>query len=173
MQAATHIRADWTAIVLGLALAALAVAGWRVDGGTMVPPAELTLQTATSETLAVSPTGRTAKGTLRASTPEAGLETRTTVRNATADALAVRLRAEPATTDLDRALTVRVAAKGQTIWEGPLGELREGMASPFVLASHETADVTVLAWIPQTSDDSTWRARTVSVRLSFLTEPTS
>jgi hypothetical protein len=173
MDAATHIRVDWTALVLGLALAALAVAGWRVDGGITTPPAEVSFQIAASQTLAVSPTGRTVKGTLRASSPDRGLEDRTTVRNATGDALAVRLKAEPVTTDLDRALTVRVTAKGQIGWEGPLGELRQGTPTPFVLASHETADVTVLAWITEAIDDEIWRARTVPVRLTFITEPTT
>jgi hypothetical protein len=173
MIAATHIRVDWTALVLGLTLAALAVAGWRVDGGITTPPAEVSFQTAASPTLAVSPTGRTVKGTLRASTPDRGVEDRMTVRNATGGALAVRLRAEAATSDLDEALAVRVTVKGEALWEGPLGELQEGMPTSFVLASHETADVTVLAWIPETSDDEIWRARTTAIRLTYLTEPTS
>ncbi len=173
MHAATHTRVDWTALVLGLALAALAVAGWRVDGGITTPPAEVSFQVTASQTLAVTPTGETVSGTLRASDPDRGLEDRMTVRNATGGALAVRLQAQPATTDLDRALNLRVSARGQMVWEGPLGELRQGTPTPFVLASHETVDVTVLAWITEAIDDDTWRARTVPVRLSFLTEPTS
>ena len=37
MLAATRVRIDWLALVLGLALAALAVVGWRVEGGIHAP----------------------------------------------------------------------------------------------------------------------------------------
>ena len=33
MLAATRIRVEWTALLLGVALAGLAVVGWQVDGG--------------------------------------------------------------------------------------------------------------------------------------------
>jgi len=53
MHAATHLRVEWTALLLGVALAGLAVAGWRVDGGLTVPPAEVSLVTSASDTLAI------------------------------------------------------------------------------------------------------------------------
>jgi len=172
MHAATHLRVEWTALLLGVALAGLAVAGWRVDGGLTVPPAEVSLVTSASDTLAVTPTAEV-KGTLRESGSDRGLESRMTVRNATGGAVAVRVQAEPRSTALDTALLVRVTAKGQTAWEGPLGALRTGTPDAFVLQSHETTDVTVTAWIPASADDAEWRARAETVTLSFLTEGTA
>ncbi len=139
----------------------------------MTPPAEVAFVTAPSDTLAVNPTGQTVKAALRASLPDQGLEDRLTLRNATADALAVRLVAKPATPGLDRALSVRVTAKGQPLWEGPLGELRGGTPETFVLQAHESTEVVVTAWIPDLVDDRIWRARKEAVQLSFATEQAS
>lgn len=173
MQAATHLRVEWTALLLGVALAGLAVAGWQVDGGLTAPPAQVTLVTAASETLAITPATAEVDGALRASDSDTGVESELTVRNATGGAMAVRLTAEPTTPALDQALLVRVSAKGQTVWEGTLGALRGGTPDAFVLQSHETTDVTIRAWIPSTADPAQWHARSESVRLSFLTEGTS
>jgi hypothetical protein len=173
MQAATHLRVEWTALLLGVALAGLAVAGWQVDGGPTAPPAHVSLVTTPSDTLAVTPAGKQLEGTLRASDGSQGLASPMTVRNATGGAVAVRIKAEADSTALDEALLVRVSAKGQSVWEGPLGELRDGTPEAFVLQSHETTDVTVLTWIPENADEADWHARAETVRLSFLTEGTA
>ena len=173
MQAATHLRVEWTALLLGVALAGLAVAGWQVDGGPTAPPAHVSLVTSPSETLAVSPTGKELEGPLRASDGSPGLASPMTVRNATGGAVAVRVKAEADAAALDEALLVRVSAKGQSVWEGPLGELRDGTPEAFVLQSHETTDVTIFAWISENADGADWRARAETVRLSFLTEGTA
>jgi len=167
--ARTHI--EWTALLLGAALAALAVAGWQVQGGIDTPPAEVTLAAAPSEELALTPPGGTAtSGTLRASEATDGLEQRTTVQNATGGPLLVGLRAEPATSGLDRALLVRVSAGGETVFDGTLGELRAGTPGRFELASHESAEVTVQAWISPAVDDELWRGRVENVQLIYVTK---
>ena len=125
MHAASRTHIEWTALLLGAALAALAVAGWQVQGGIDTPPAEVTLAAAPSDELALTPPGGTATSrTLRASEPADGLEQRTTVQNATGGPLLVGLRAEPATAELDRTLLVRVSAGGEIVFDGSLGDLR-------------------------------------------------
>jgi hypothetical protein len=170
MHAASRTHIEWTALLLGAALAALAVAGWQVQGGIDTPPAEVTLVAAPSEDLALTPPGGTATtGGLRASEPNEGLEQRTTVQNATGDPLLVGLRAEPATAELDRAIRVRVSAKGEIVFDGPLGDLRGGTPGSIELASHESTEVTVLAWIPPEADEDLWRGRVQEVQLTYVT----
>jgi hypothetical protein len=170
MVAATNIRVEWAALVVGIALAGLAVAGWRVDGGAAVPPAELELVMAPSDSLAVTPTGSVLEGTLSASGPEDGLEGTMSVRNATGAGLDVRVQGAAGSPALDGVVSVRVSAKGQTVWEGTLGELRTGTPASFPLESHETTDVTITAWIPETASTDAWRARSERVELAFVTE---
>jgi hypothetical protein len=164
----THI--EWTALLLGAALAALAVGGWQVQGGIDVPPAEVTLVAAPSGELALTPPGGTAtSGKLRASEPSDGLAHRTTVQNATGGPLLASLRARPATAELDRTLHVRVSAKGEILFDGMLGELREGTPGSVELASHESAEVTVLAWIAPAAAEELWRGRVADVELTYVT----
>lgn len=170
MHAASRTNIEWTALLLGAALAALAVAGWQVQGGIDTPPAEVTLVAAPSPDLALTPPGGTAAtGELRASEPNDGLEQRTTVQNATGDPLLVGLRAEPATAELDRTLLLRVSAKGEIVFDGTLGDLRAGTPGSFELASHESTEVTVLAWISPAVEDDLWRGRVQNIELTYVT----
>ena len=45
-------------------------------------------------------------------------------------------------------------------------------SNSFRLPSHETTEVTVLAWIPKTAPHS-WEARSDSLRIGFTTTPTT
>jgi hypothetical protein len=173
MLAATRIRVDWIALLAGIALAAVAAVGLKVDGGVEVPPAEVTILTAPSQDLAVVEGSNVIETReLRPATSDEGFERRMTVRNATGGTLAVGFRAETATKDLDGALRVRIQADDQTIFEGTLTELRAGSSESFHLASHATSSISVLAWIPFTADEQTWKARGDQVRIEFLTTPT-
>ena len=171
MHAAGRTHIEWTALLLGAALAAVAVAGWQVQGGIDAPPAEVTLVAAPSQELALTPPGGTATtGNLRASEPNEGLEGRTTVQNATGGPLLVGLRAEPATSDLDRTLLLRVSAKDELVFDGTLGDLRAGTPGWFELASHESTEVTVRAWIAPAADEELWRGRVENVELVYVTK---
>jgi len=173
MLAATRIRTDWLALLVGIALAACAAVGWRIDGGVEVPAAEVTILTAPSQDLAVvEGSDVIVTRALRPTTSEEGLERRLTVRNATGAALAVGFRAETTTTDLDGALRVRVLADEHSVFEGTLAELRTGTSESFQLPSHATASISVRAWIPVTAAERAWKARGDQVRIEFLTTPT-
>ena len=170
--AATGMRLEWAALALGLALAALAVAGWRIEGGVKPPAARLAIVTAPNTDLAVTPAGETrVEAALRAGGPQSGIQREVEIRNATANPLEVHVTAATETQELEQALQLRVQAGTSTLFQGSLEELRTGSNS-FRLPSHETTDVTVLAWIPETASRS-WEARSDSLRIGFTTDPTS
>jgi hypothetical protein len=174
MLAATRTRINWIALAVGIGLAALAAVGWRVDGGVQTPPAQVTILTTPSQDLAVVEGSQAVETReIRATTAEEGIDRRLTVRNATGGTLAVGFRAETASKDLDEALRIRIQADGQTIFEGTVSELRAGSAESFQLLSHATASISVLAWIPLTVDEKTWKARGDQVRIEFLTTPST
>jgi hypothetical protein len=172
MLAATRIRVDWIALLVGIALAVFAAVGWKVDGGVEIPAAEVTILTAPSQDLAVVEGSNVVETReLRPTASEEGLQRRLTVRNATGTTLAVGFRAETATKDLDDALRVRVQADDQTVFEGTLKELQAGSSESFQLASHATSSISVLAWIPFTTAEHTWKARSDQVQIEFVTTP--
>ena len=169
MHAVTQTRMDRMAFVVGLALAALVLLSWRVDGGTQAPPAEIELVTSSTGSIAVTPSGVTAeRGRLRATSTGAGFTRAIGVTNATGAPLSVVVRLTPETSELDDAVAVRVAARGATLYPGRLGDLRRGSA-PFALASHEQAVVHVETWIPESVPAAAWRARAVRVPVELAT----
>lgn len=173
MLAATRTRIDWLALVAGVVLAALALAGWRVDGGLNPPPADVALLVAPSQDIAIATTsGSDEAVAIRATDSELGVSRSLEIRNATGSKLDLRLQATPATGELDSSLLVRIATGGQTLFEGSLGALRAGTPA-FALESHQTSDVQVLAWIPPTAEDQSWGARSEQVQLEIVTETPS
>jgi hypothetical protein len=173
MVAATNrARIDLLALVAGVGLAALAVVGWRVEGGTTPSPAEVAVLVAPSQDLAVATVSGSDEATkLQGSTSGEGIERRLAVRNATGSRLNVRIQADASSRELDGALRLRVRTDGQTLFEGELGALRSG-GPAFPLESHQTADVEVLAWIPLEADGHTWGARAEQIQIHFVTTPT-
>jgi hypothetical protein len=172
MLAATRIRIDWVALVLGAGLAALAVTGWRLEGGTQAPAATVTVVTTPTRDLDVTPGGETsAKAGLRATGPEGGFRRLVKVRNATGEALDVRVTAKPEGRELVKSLSARVEANGKTVFEGPLAQLKSG-SQAFHLASHDSTQVSVLLWIDSSANDA-WRARADTIRIGFDTTPTT
>lgn len=170
--AATGMRFEWAALALGAGLAALAVLGWHIEGGIKAPAARLAIVTAPSTDLALSPAGETrVEAALRAGGPASGVQRQLEIRNATGDPLEVHVTATTATRELEQALALRIQAGDATLFQGSLEELRVGSNS-FRLPSHQTTNVTVLAWIPTTASHS-WEARSDSLQIGFTTDPTS
>jgi len=170
--AATGMRLEWAVLALGAALAALAVTGWRIEGGVRAPAARLAIVTAPNTDLALTPAGETrVEAALRAGGPESGIQRQLEIRNATANPVEVHVTAATEARELEQALQLRVQAGTSTLFQGSLAELRVGSNS-FRLPSHETTEVTVLAWIPKTAPHS-WEARSDSLRIGFTTTPTT
>jgi hypothetical protein len=166
--AARHPWFDRIALLGGAAVAAIALLGWRVEGGSQASPASVAIVASSSSDVAVEqPDGSVDAVELRPSEPSGGVERVLTVTNATGAPLAFRVKAEPQAHDLDEILTVRVRIGEAAVYEGDLGGLAQGSA-PFALASHESADLSVAAWIPMDAGDG-WQARSVEVPLTFQT----
>ena len=171
--AATRTRIDWLALVVGVVLAAIALVGWRVDGGLNPPPADVALLVAPSLDIAIATTtGSDEAVALRATDSELGVARAFEIRNATGGKLDLRLQAIPATGELDESLNVRVMTGGATLFEGSLGQLRAGTPA-FALESHETSDLQILAWIPSTATDESWGGRSEQVKLEIVTTPST
>lgn len=130
---------------LGLSLALLPVV---VDGRVAAGPdglgAEVRMEAGPIGELATAPTGTFLTGTdIRPGTRVAG---RLRVRNQTGATLAVTGRSETSTSDLDRALHVRVQAGATTVADGSLADLAEG-SRPWNVASGEETDLTFEVWL--------------------------
>jgi hypothetical protein len=149
MSVVMRVRGKWVAFALGSGVAALTLVGWRVPGGSEVAGAAVALSVARSDALDIQPAGaELATGRMRPSGPENSLDGTFEVRNATAETLAVSVRAVPDARDLDRVLALQVRVNGTAIFEGSLAELHRGTSTAFVLASRGTAKIVVSAWIP-------------------------
>jgi hypothetical protein len=157
------------ALLAGAAIAlAIAIAG-RVDGGSAVPGAELTLAAATPEGLVALPDAKPFLHgrDLRPGGPPATGSLR--IRNAADRPLAVRIGMVAPSHELDGLLAVRLATRGRVLRDGRLGRL-EPAGKPIALAPGEERTIRVRAWLPET-DASDWQARAVEGSIRFAVRP--
>jgi hypothetical protein len=145
-------RHPWTCrlgLVLGAALAAVALYGWQVPRGTGSLGADVSLTVNLTGELDVQPFGRVlAASDMRPGRPESGRETRLAIKNQTARRLELRMRARPSIRDLDGLLGVRVSVGERKLFAGRLGGLRRWTRTALQLRSGETRPVTVRIWLP-------------------------
>jgi hypothetical protein len=168
MYALTRIRSESAALALGLALAAAFTLSWRVSGETQVPSAHVEVLTSSSSDFAVTPDGLTSgSGALTPTTPEGGFEREVTVRNATAEPLGLRIRLTGGQSELDEAVQARVGVDNRVIFDGALRGLAAGTDS-YALAPGQTVSVSVLLWIPESTADGKWEARSATLPLDFV-----
>lgn len=161
---------NWLGLALGAAAALGALSTWQLAGGSAPPPARLSLVAGYSHTLDVRPAGIPLTRSIVPSAAGKGLVRPVTLRNATADALLVRVRASSPDPALGRLVALTITRAGQTLFSGSLAGLNRPTAASFALASHETAQLNVRAWLPPTKNDE-WHARVGTVTVSFVTEP--
>ena len=137
----------------------------------MRPPAEVAMPDRSVPDARVSPTVGTNEGrALRASAPgrASNAGSRSETQRPALDVVSGPRRRQATSTE---ALTVRiVTAQGRDALRRAARRPSAPERSPFVLASHETSDVTVLAWIPLDARRRDWGARAVSVRARLLTD---
>jgi hypothetical protein len=114
----TEVFIGRTGVVLGLALAALAVSGWTVPAGNPPSGMRVTLNVAPTGELGVDPTGPV----LRSGELHAGQSVDGTfvVINQTGRALDVRARAIAPPRELNGLVDVRLTAGGDSLVDGPL-----------------------------------------------------
>jgi hypothetical protein len=161
---------EWGAFSIGAVVALLSLAGWRIAGGREASAATVSLVAARSAEIDVRPAGvvLTKNGLKPSSSRAGGVEQTLSARNATAHALSVRLRATASSHDLDDVLAVRASVDGRVLYRGSLAGFRHGTRSAFALASHQTAQVRLAAWIPRDVRRG-YQARIAQLTLELVT----
>jgi hypothetical protein len=159
------------AFLAGLAVAVVLVLGWRVTPGSEALGLEMRLVVNSTGEVGVSPAGQIAVGhRLEPRTDRDGVDGRTSVRNQTARAVRLTVRARPSTRDLDNRLVVTVRAGGRQLFRGPLGELRSPTRRGLVLAPSDSARLSVSARIPERVTTG-YQARIEDLTFELRTEP--
>ena len=138
-------------LALGIALAALAVVGWRVPRGTGTLGADVQFITLATGPLDLTPVGLIASGTDLRPVPGSVASGSVLVRNVTGRAQDVRVRAIASGPDLDPLLEVSLASDSATLYSGPLGGLRTWTVRGVRLASGQAARLRLRAWLPATA----------------------
>lgn len=161
---------NWLGLALGAAAALGALSTWQLAGGSTPAPARLSLVADYSHTLDVRPAGIALTRSIVPSASGNALVRPVTLRNATADGLRVSVRASSPDPALDGLVALSITRAGQTLFSGTLGGLHRPTAALFALASHETTELEVHAWLPPTKNNG-WHARVATVTVSFVTTP--
>ena len=157
-------------VVLGLVAAASLVLSSRIPPGTGSLGADVIVASTPTKELGVSPAGPFLSATNLSPGAEDAPTGALKVTNQTGVDLDVHLRGLPSTRDLDDALRVRVAADGDPVFDGTLGQLRSWSPTGFLLASGETGEVEVRTWLDPAAGQS-WSGRIANVTLEFRSTP--
>src|SRR2546423_10248660 len=134
--------------LVGLAVVAVLVLGWRVPAGTgKLDGADLIFSSARIGELDVSAVGPFLTVTaLRPSSPP--VRGQVEITNQTGRRLAVRVRARADARDLDRLLLAQLSMGKVSIFRGRLGDLRAWTAQPFFLDSGARGTLVLRVWFP-------------------------
>jgi hypothetical protein len=143
----------WTrgaGLLIGLAIAFIAISAWRLPPGDGTLGADLVLVTGSSGELSVDPAGPFHSAIHMmpsdgSDAPVGELE----IFNKTARTLRIRAVAVPSEADLDDLAWLEIASRGHELFRGPLGALADGSDGTVTLASGETASLTFRTWIPE------------------------
>jgi hypothetical protein len=164
--AAQFVRAG--AFLAGLAVAAIAVAGWRVPTHS-TPGASLQVVAVGTSELQTSPAHPFAiSSNLKpGATPGVG---NVDLHNTMAQPLAVRIHAVPSVTDLDPLLRVEASAAGQVVYRGRLNGLRSWTRRDFVVPSHGYSTLETRFWLPG-SVKRGFQNRVATVTIEFKLAP--
>jgi hypothetical protein len=161
-------RARSAGIAVGLAIVAVALPTLRVDGGTIVPTADLTVRIAPSaELVPTSPTRPVLRDlALAGGDPSLAGSGTTTVRNQTGAARLVAVRAFPDSGDLDLAVRLRVSSGPLVLADETIGSLRAGTAPILRLGPGASAPISVRASMdPARAGEAGGRAVDVTLQL--------
>ena len=160
-------------LLLGLSLAATAVAHSRIPAGTGTLGTDVLIATEPTGELTVDPSGPFVSATgLRPGAEADAPRCEVHIYNQSPVPLQVHVRGLPSRTDMDQLLWVSVVAGGRTLFHGPLGGLRSWTRQSYTLPSGRGTDVAVHTWIPA-SAGSGWAGRITTVDLQFDSVPVS
>jgi hypothetical protein len=150
-------------LVLGVALVAVMLVGWRVPGGSKAPGAQVSVTINRTGELDVEPLGRLMDA--RDLRPGRFAQARFTVVNTTGTAVDVRLRARVDGTDLDDELAFGVTARGISRFSGTLGQLRVPTRRRLIMSPGAHVPLIVRVWVPSRARD--YRGRSAEVTLEL------
>ena len=153
------------AFLAGLAVAAIAVAGWRVPAHSN-PGARLQLvAVGTSELQSTPPHPFTISDDLKPGADRGGVG-RVVLGNTMEQPLAVRIHTLPSVTDLDNLLRVEATAGGKEIFRGRLADLHSWSKRQFIVPSHQETQLQARFWLPQ-SVKRGYQNRDATVTIEF------
>jgi hypothetical protein len=155
-------------ILLGVAIAAVALLSWRVPGGERTLGADVRMEALQTGPVGVAPLH--AFLSTPSLLPGQAVAGKLALRNQTGVPLMLRLRALPSTRDLDSLLQVRVSAGTHTLYDGGLNGLRTAGSAPLRVASARSAQLQVRAMLPS-GVRSGFQGRIVDVTLQIDSRP--
>ena len=164
--AAQFVRAG--TFLAGLALAAIAVAGWR-EPTHNASGAHLRVKAVGTSELKSSPAHPFLDTRNLEPGPAGSVSGRVGLTNTIAEPLAVRIEAATASPDLDRMVRVRASAGGKTFYDGTLGGLRTWSKGSFAVPSYGYTQLkTRFSLAPGQTD---YRNREAEVTIEFKLAP--
>ncbi|MEK6252318.1 MAG: hypothetical protein AABM43_10315 [Actinomycetota bacterium] len=157
------------AFLAGLAIAAIAVAGWRVPTQS-TPGASLKVVAVGTNELQASPAHPfTISDDLKPGAKHGG-SGRVALHNTMEQPLAVRIHTVPSVTDLDRLLRVEATGDGQLLFRGRLTDLHSWTRRPFVVPAHGRSMLETRFWLPA-SVRSGYQNRVATETIEFKLAP--
>ncbi len=165
--AAQFVRAG--AFLAGLAVAAIAVAGWRVPTQNPTGANLQMVAVGTSELQAFPAHPFSISSDLQPGIDRGGLGS-VTLLNTMAQPLAVRIHARPSITDLDRLLRVEATAGGRELYRGRLSGLRSWTRRHFVVPVGKSTALEARLWLPTSVTDG-FQNRVATVTIEFKLAP--
>jgi hypothetical protein len=167
LRAAQFVRAG--AFLAGLAVAAIAVAGWRVPTHS-TPGASLKVVAVGSNELQAYPAHPfSISSDLRPGASRGGVG-QLSLLNTMAQPLAVRIHALPSVTDLNHLLRVKVSSGGEVVYRGQLEGLRSWTKRHFVVPTHGQATLQTRFWLPASVRHG-FQNRVATVTIEFKLAP--
>ncbi len=157
------------AFLAGLAVAAIAVAGWRVPTQS-TPGASLEVVAVGTNELRATPAHPFSISNSIKPGAEHGGDGRVALRNTMAQPLAVGIRAVPSVPDLDRLLRVKASAEGRSVFRGSLHDLRSWTKRRFVVPSHGRTMLQTRFWLSDSVRHG-FQSRGVRVTIEFKLAP--
>ncbi len=156
-------------LLTGIIIAVAVLASGRVPGGAGTVGADLTITAAPTGELDIPAGVVVHAGHMLPTGSEKAAVGSVPIRNQTGQTVDVFVGAVPSVRDLDAALRLELRAAGATLFDGPLERLRDGSTTPIVIASGQTVDLRIAAWVPEGARD--YEGRIGEVALTFRTRP--
>lgn len=155
-------------LVLGLAIALLAILAWRLPPGEGSLGADLVMVSGPIGELAVEPAGPFFSAVHMRPGPEAdAASAELELLNKTARTLSLQMRVLPSDDDLNDVAWVAVSDGGRDLYRGPLGGLTSWTDRRVSLATGARTTLGFRAWIPDGTGPG-YEGRIATVTVEFL-----